>query len=197
MTAREDAKSRWLYRAPLIVFAALALLFFARLQAGDPARLPSALIGKQAPTTSLPPLEGLRRSGVALPGFDTTTLKGRIVVLNVFASWCAPCREEHPLLMELAATMPFTSGRAVLAGLNHKDEPENARRFLGSYGNPYGAVGVDRNGRSSIDWGVYGVPETFVVDAAGRIMLKHVGPLDAAAVGKVMALVEKAVVSGE
>ena len=154
------------------------MLFFVRLYAGDPSRLPSALIGRNAPLTSLPPLEGLLRGGLAVPGYLPNELKGKVVVLNVFASWCGPCRDEHPLLMQLAATAPFSAGHAILAGLNHKDEPENARRFLGTHGNPYGVVGTDRNGRSSIDWGVYGVPETFVVDRNGKIAMKHVGPLN-------------------
>ncbi len=192
MTAPEPVVqpgNKWIFRLPLILFAALAILFMARLFAGDPARLPSALIGKPAPVTVLPALEGLQRGGVALPGFSTEALRGKAVVLNVFASWCGPCREEHPLLMQLAAAAPFTTGKAVLAGLNHKDEPENARRFLSVLGNPYAVVGADRSGRTSIEWGVYGVPETFVIDREGLIIMKHVGPLDEAAAAKVMAAV--------
>jgi cytochrome c biogenesis protein CcmG, thiol:disulfide interchange protein DsbE len=181
--------NRWLFRLPLILFGALALLFLARLFAGDPARLPSALIGKPAPATELPALAGLQRGGVPLPGMSDAGFRDRVTVVNVFASWCGPCREEHPLLMQLASSAPFASGRAVLAGLNHKDEPENARRFLAVLGNPYGAVGTDRNGRASIEWGVYGVPETFVVNKAGVITYKHVGPLDLAGLAKVNAAI--------
>jgi cytochrome c biogenesis protein CcmG, thiol:disulfide interchange protein DsbE len=183
----------WMFRLPLILFMALAILFMARLFAGDPARLPSALIGKPVPVTALPALDGLHRAGGAIPGFSTEALKGKVVVLNVFASWCGPCREEHPLLMQMAATTPFTSGQAILAGLNHKDEPENARRFLSVLGNPYQNVGADRSGRASIEWGVYGVPETFVIDREGLILMKHVGPLDETAAAKVMAELQKAV----
>lgn len=163
----------WLFRAPLMIFAALALLFLVRLFAGDPSTLPSALVGRAAPAVDLPPLAGLSAQGVAVPGIVSKDFAdGRVTLVNVFASWCGPCREEHPLLMELAA-----KGEARIVGLNHKDNPENARRFLGALGNPYSAVGVDPNGKASIEWGVYGVPETFLVDGRGIVRHKHVGPL--------------------
>lgn len=161
-------RRRWLALLPLAIFAALAAVFFLQLVSGrDAAVVPSALIGAQAPETVLPPLEGLDR-----PGFDTMQLEGKVTLVNVFASWCAPCRVEHPLLMALAQDK-----RIQIAGLNYKDEAENARRFLGELGNPYGMVGVDPRGRAAIDWGVYGVPETFVVGKDGSILYKHVGPL--------------------
>jgi len=137
------------------------------LSGRDLTAVPSALIGQPAPATELPPLEG-----GALPGLDSRQFAGQVTLLNVFASWCAPCRDEHPVLMALAE-----DGRYQVVALNYKDKPENARRFLGDLGNPYSAIGVDRTGRTAIDWGVYGVPETFLIGKDGRIAFKHVGPL--------------------
>lgn len=163
---------RWLLLLPLGVFGALAALFFVRLFAGDPSKLPSVLIGRPAPTFTLPPIEGLTRDGQPLPGLSTGDLKGRVTVVNVWASWCVPCRDEHPLLVELAKQQGIR-----LVGINYKDQPENARRFLGALGNPFAAVGADTAGRAAIDWGVYGVPESFIINADGAIAYKHVGPL--------------------
>lgn len=171
--AARPRRRLWLF-LPLIVFAALAAIFYFRLFTGDPSRIPSALIGRQVPAFDLPPLEGLKSGGEQVPGFASADLaKGEVSLVNVWASWCAPCRLEHPILMEAAQ-----AGIARIYGLNYKDQPENARRFLGQLGNPYAAVGADRNGRVGIDWGVYGVPETFVVDGKGHIVYKHVGPID-------------------
>ncbi len=114
-------------------------------------------------------------------------LKGRGAIVNVFASWCAPCRVEHPFLVALSEAPAVKAGRVALLGLNYKDEPENARRFLGALGNPYSAVGTDSAGRAAIEWGVYGVPETFVIGADGRILEKHVGPLDGTAAARLLA----------
>lgn len=173
MTTAQKSPRRWLMFAPLAVFAALVLLFLFRLFAGDPSKLPSALIGKPAPLLTLAAVEGLTLDGRAVPGFGPAELQaGKPVLVNVFASWCAPCHQEHPFLMELAK-----DGRLRILGLNYKDKPENARRFLGRLGNPYVAVGVDPDGRNAIEWGVYGVPETFLVDGKGTIVFKHVGPL--------------------
>ena len=157
---------------PLIGFAGLAVLFGLRLEGGDPSRIPSALIGHPAPQTALPPLAGLISDGAPVPGLDTATFKGKISVVNVWASWCVPCHDEAPLLTELAKDK-----RLQLIGINYKDTPDNARRFLGRYGNPFGAVGVDGNGRAAIEWGVYGVPETFIVGRQGTILYKLVGPI--------------------
>ena len=163
-----------LFGVPLLVFAGLTVLFYLRLGAGDPGALPSALIGRPAPAFDLPPLPGLVAGAKAVPGLATADLRaGRVTIVNVFASWCAPCRAEHPLLLRLAADPQLR-----LVGINYKDDPENARRFLGRLGNPYAAVGADANGRAAIDWGVYGVPETFVVGGDGTIRFKLVGPLD-------------------
>jgi cytochrome c biogenesis protein CcmG/thiol:disulfide interchange protein DsbE len=163
---------RWLVALPLIGFVALAGLFLMRLQGGDPSRIPSALIGHPAPQTALPALDGLVNDGAAVPGLDPAAFKGKVSVVNVWASWCVPCHDEAPLLTQLARDK-----RLQVVGINYKDSPDNARRFLGRYGNPFGIVGVDGNGRASIEWGVYGVPETFVVGREGTIVYKMVGPV--------------------
>ena len=138
-------------------------------------------------------MEGLQRDGQPVPAFGNADLaKGRATLVNVFASWCAPCRVEHPVLVGLAETDAVKQGKVALVGMNYKDEAENARRFLGALGNPFSAVGVDRSGRSAIEWGVYGVPETFVIGPDGRILDKHVGPLDQAAAAKLLARALKA-----
>ena len=165
-------RRRLLVFIPLLAFAALALLFLYRLGSGDPSRIPSALIGRPVPATSLPAVEGLTRDGMPVPGLANANFTGQVTLVNVWASWCVPCHDEAPLLMKLAEDR-----RIRLVGINYKDQPDNARRFIGRHGNPFAAVGADRNGRASIDWGVYGVPETFVIDRAGRIAYKLVGPI--------------------
>ena len=157
---------------PLIMFTGLAVLFLFGLHSGDPSRIPSALIGHPAPQTALPPLEGLVNNGAPVPGLDPTLFKGKVSVVNVWASWCVPCHDEAPLLTALGQDK-----RLQVIGINYKDTAENARRFLGRYGNPFGMVGVDGNGRAAIEWGVYGVPETFVVGPDGKIAFKLVGPI--------------------
>lgn len=185
-------RRRLLVLLPLIAFAALAALFYGRLFSGDPSRLPSALIGREAPSLDLPALDGLTRDGAPVPGLSTTSLKGGVTVLNVFASWCAPCRDEHPFLVDLSKQQGFR-----LVGLNYKDDGDNARRFLGRFGNPYAAVGVDAKGRAAIDWGVYGVPETFVIGKDGRIAYKYVGPIDEAGLKtRLMPEIAKAMAAG-
>jgi len=183
---------RWLVMLPLIGFGILAALFLVRLYGGDPSKIPSALIGRPAPQTSLPALDGLLRDGAAVPGLDPTAFKGKVSVVNVWASWCVPCHDEAPLLTELGKDK-----RLQLVGINYKDAPDNARRFLGRYGNPFGIVGVDGNGRASIEWGVYGVPETFVVGRDGTIVYKLVGPVTPQNVDRVLkAEIEKALKAG-
>jgi cytochrome c biogenesis protein CcmG/thiol:disulfide interchange protein DsbE len=172
--SRGIARRRVLVLLPLALFAGLAALFLVRLFAGDPSLLPSPLIGRPAPQTALPPVEGLARDGAPLPGLDPAQFKGAVTVVNVWASWCVPCRDEAPLLMELSKDHRFR-----LVGINYKDEPGNARRFLGRYGNPFAAAGADASGRAAIEWGVYGVPETFVIGKDARIAYKLVGPLSA------------------
>ena len=158
--------------APLVVFLGLVILFLFRLYSGDPSRIPSALIGQPAPKTTLPPVAGLDRNGEPVPGIDPARFKGAVTLMNVWASWCVPCHDEAPLLVELAHDT-----RLRVIGINYKDDPENARRFLGRYGDPFAAVGADKNGRAAIEWGVYGVPETFVIGRDGRIAYKLVGPI--------------------
>jgi cytochrome c biogenesis protein CcmG/thiol:disulfide interchange protein DsbE len=166
------ARRRLLVLLPLIIFLALAALFYFRLGSGDPSRIPSALIGRPVPQTDLPALAGLARDGRPVAGLNAADFSGAVTLLNVWASWCVPCHDEAPLLMQIAEDK-----RIRVVGINYKDQPVNARRFLGRYGNPFGAIGVDDNGRASIDWGVYGVPETFLVGRNGRIAYKLVGPI--------------------
>jgi len=157
---------------PLAAFLALAALFLVRLSAGDASRIPSALIGREVPATDLPPVAGLERNGAVVPGLAAADFKDAVTVLNVWASWCVPCHDEAPLLLRLAGDR-----RIRVVGINYKDQPDNARRFLGRYGNPFAAAGADTNGRAAIEWGVYGVPETFVVGRDGKISYKLVGPI--------------------
>jgi cytochrome c biogenesis protein CcmG/thiol:disulfide interchange protein DsbE len=171
--AVERPRSRLIFVLPGLVFLGLVVLFGVQLISGrNPADVPSVLIDKPVPAFSLAPLEGLMADGKPVPGFSSEDLKGRVTLVNVWASWCAPCRQEHPLLVELARDPSIR-----VVGINQRDNPDNARRFLGALGNPYSAVGVDPNGRASIDWGVYGVPETFIVGPDGTIRHKHIGPL--------------------
>ena len=153
---------------PLVLFAALAILFWTQLKPGDPSILPSALIGKPAPEFKLEPVTGLN-----VPGLSNANLRqGQVTVVNVFASWCVPCHQEHETLLQLP-------GLGVnLVGIAYKDQVENTRRFLGQDGNPYAAVGADLSGRTGIDFGVTGVPETYVVRGDGVISAKIVGPLN-------------------
>lgn len=177
-TANAPAKRGFpvLVLLPLVVFMALAGLFMFQLLLGnDPQKIPSALIDKPAPEFSLTAVEGITRDGSVVPGFSREDLLGKVSVVNVFASWCVPCRQEHPLLEDLAKVKDIQ-----LLGINYKDKPENARRFLGSLGNPYSHIGADPAGRTAIEWGVYGVPETFVVDKEGTIRYKFIGPLSPA-----------------
>jgi len=192
----ESGKLRWrriLVAAPLVIFLGLVALFMFRLSGGgDPSTIPSALIGHPAPQTPLPPVAGLERDGMPIPGFDPASLKGAVTLVNVWASWCVPCRDEAPLLMQLAK-----DDRLRLVGINYKDEPDNARRFLGRYGNPYLAAGADQSGRAGIEWGVYGVPENFVVGRDARIAYKLVGPITPDNIDTVLKpQIEKALAAG-
>jgi cytochrome c biogenesis protein CcmG/thiol:disulfide interchange protein DsbE len=158
---------------PLVVFALLAAVFLVRLFAGDASRIPSALIGKPAPEFELPALSGLGAQGLSTADLR----KGHVSVINIFASWCAPCRQEHPVLMSLARDETLIGLGVELYGLSYKDEAANALNFLHEEGNPFQRVGVDPAGRTAIDFGVYGVPETFVVKGDGTIAYKFIGPL--------------------
>jgi cytochrome c biogenesis protein CcmG/thiol:disulfide interchange protein DsbE len=151
---------------PAVIFVGLGAAFYWSLFSGDD-RLPSTLIGRPVPEFVLPPIEG-RSDGLA-----TANLTGKVSLVNVWASWCVPCRVENPLMVELAET-----GTVPIHGINYKDAPGEALEFLEELGNPFTRTGADRSGRVSIDWGVSGVPETFVIDAEGRIAYKHVGPFN-------------------
>ncbi len=172
-TEEAPRRSRLLFLLPLLAFAALAGIFLGKLLTTgyDPSAVPSALIGRQVPDFTLPPVPGLAEGGQAVPGLASADLKGKVTVLNVWASWCAPCQVEHPMLVRLSRD------GVNLVGIDYKDQPENGRRFLGRHGNPFKAVGADETGRVGIDLGVYGVPETFVIGPDGRIREKLVGIL--------------------
>jgi cytochrome c biogenesis protein CcmG, thiol:disulfide interchange protein DsbE len=171
-TGASHRGSRWLLFLPVAVFAALAALFFIRLYAGDASLLPSALIGRAVPRFDLPPLPGVQTPGLS----DADLRTGRVTLVNVFASWCVPCHAEHPVLMQISRD-PQLKERVALVGLAYKDEPENTRRFLGQSGNPFARIGVDASGRTAIDFGVYGVPETYVIKGDGTIAYRFIGPL--------------------
>ncbi len=153
---------------PLALFAGLAGIFLMRLESTvSPDAVPSVLIGKPAPDFSLPALDG-----AGLPGLARADLAGHLTLVNIFASWCVPCRQEHPVLERLAK-----DSRIRLVGIDYKDKPENVLTFLNEMGNPYAAIGVDEVGRTFIDWGAYGVPETYLVGPDGIIARKYIGPL--------------------
>ncbi len=172
---RPSAGRRWLVFAPLGIFVILVVAFGVLIYTGrNTEDLPSALINQPAPEFDLPPLEGLAfADGTPVPGFSSQTLMGQVTVVNVWASWCVPCRQEHPFVEELAADPRFP-----VYGIDHTDTTNGALQFLAEQGNPYDAVGVDPRQRVSIDWGVYGVPETFIVDRNGIIRHKVVGPIN-------------------
>jgi cytochrome c biogenesis protein CcmG/thiol:disulfide interchange protein DsbE len=191
-TGASQRTLRWPMALPLVAFAALAAIFWFRLGNSDPSRIPSALIGHPAPQTALPPLPGLADGGAPVPGLDPAVFKGKVSIVNVWASWCVPCHDEAPLLTQLGRDK-----RLQIVGINYKDAPDNARRFLGRYGNPYGIVGVDANGRAAIEWGVYGVPETFIVGREGTIVYKMVGPVTPENIDSVLRVeIDKALKAG-
>ena len=164
-----EPRRRWiqlLALLPVAVFAFLGAGFYWALWNSDD-RLPSTLIGKPVPEFALPPIEGRQ------DGLSSADLRGEVSIVNFWASWCAPCRIEMPLLVELAAT-----GTVPIHGINYKDDPERALAFLEEVGDPYTRIGAEQSGRVAIDWGVYGAPETFLVDARGIVVHKHVGPLN-------------------
>lgn len=156
-----------MFLTPLVALVALIGLFAFNLDR-DPQFVPSALLNKPVPDMSLPAIDDT----IDKPGFAPSDFTGQVTLVNVFASWCIPCRDEHPLLMQMARE------GVVIYGINQKDAPENARKFLNDLGNPYTRIGADRDGRAAIEWGVYGVPESFVVNAQGVITYKHTGPLN-------------------
>ncbi|MBB4065272.1 DsbE family thiol:disulfide interchange protein [Gellertiella hungarica] len=158
---------------PLLVFGIIAggaakMLYDQDVNGKDISEIPSALIGTKAPSLNLPPLEGSGK-----PALTDAAVRGKLTVVNVFASWCIPCRQEHPILLELAK-----DERLNLVGINYKDKTEGALGFLKELGTPYAAIGIDPRGAAAIDWGVYGIPETYLVGPDGTILYKRVGPFD-------------------
>jgi len=175
---------------PLVLFIALSGVFLYQLGSGKNAsEIPSVLIGSKAPSLDLEPLEGLVENGQAVPALTDAAIAGKLSLINVWASWCVPCRQEHPILLELAR-----DPRVTLVGINYKDKTDNALAFLDELGNPYSAVGIDPNGKAAIDWGVYGVPETYLVAPDGEILFKQIGPFTVDALrDKLLPAIEKAV----
>ena len=173
---------------PLAVFLGFAgiagkMLYDQDVNGRDVSAIPSALIGKKAPVLAMQPLEGSNT-----PALTDQAVAGKLTLVNVFASWCVPCRQEHPLLKELAKDTRLT-----VVGINYKDKNENALRFLGELGNPYAAIGVDPNGKAAIDWGVYGIPESYLVGSDGTILYKRVGPFDERSINaELMPAIDKA-----
>jgi len=178
MITYQPPKTGWghilLFLLPFFLFIAFAAIVFARIT-GIPAQtadqIPSVLTDKQAPHTVLPVLT----SAAVSSAFDMKNFKGRVTLVNFWGSWCPPCREEHPFLMSLADNPLFN-----LVGINYKDTRENALRFLGNFGNPFRITGFDPDGRATIDWGVYGSPETFIIGKDGTVLYRHIGPLTSA-----------------
>jgi len=174
----QETKARGLSRyvfalIPLVVFGGIAataakMLYDQDFHGKDISEIPSALLGTKAPSLNLAPLEGSN-----LPALTDDAVKGKLTLVNVFASWCIPCRQEHPILKQLAA-----DGRLNIVAINYKDKSENALQFLNELGNPFSAIGIDPNGKAAIDWGVYGVPESYLVAPDGTIIYKRVGPFD-------------------
>ncbi len=178
---------------PLVVFIALSAVFLYQLGSGkDASEIPSVLIGTRAPSLDLPPLDGLNSNGAPVPALTDAAIEGKLALVNVWASWCVPCRQEHPILLELAR-----DPRIELVGINYKDKNDNALRFLGELGNPFAAVGVDPAGQAAIDWGVYGIPETYLVGPDGTILFKQIGPFTPESLrDKLLPAIEKAMSPG-
>jgi len=190
---RRNGLSRYaLALLPLAVFGGFAfiagkMLYDQDVNGKDVSAIPSALIDTPAPTLALPPLEGAN-----LPALTSSAITGKLTLVNVFASWCIPCRQEHPILKELAK-----DSRLTIVGINYKDKNDNALRFLGELGNPYAAIGVDPNGKAAIDWGVYGIPESYLVGPDGKILYKKVGPFDTLSLQQgLMPAMQKAALAG-
>lgn len=185
-----QGRSNYLRLLPVVIFVVIAGFFALALRSGDPSLLPSTLVGKPVPKTTFPPIEGLETApGKPEAGFTSADLaKGKISVVNYWASWCVPCVDEHPMLEKLK-----DEAGVDIYGINYKDQASAARRFLGRYGNPFTAVGTDAQGRAAIDWGVYGTPETFVVNGKGDVIYKHVGPItDESLQTKLLPIIAKA-----
>ena len=174
---------------PVLIFLAVAGLFAVALRTGEPTKLPSTLIGKRVPSSSFPQIEGLVANSRPVPGFsDADLAKGHVSLVNFWASWCASCMADHALIADLKAKTNVD-----VFGVDYKDSAIEARRFLSRYGNPYTAVGADESGRTAIDWGVYGMPETFVINGQGEVVYKHVGAMSEEAIAsKIIPAIEAA-----
>jgi cytochrome c biogenesis protein CcmG/thiol:disulfide interchange protein DsbE len=188
-TAPRRGASRYVLAViPLVIFLGFAgiagkMLYDQDVNGRDVSAIPSALLGKKAPILAMQPLEGSNT-----PALTDQAVAGKLTLVNVFASWCVPCRQEHPLLKELAKDTRLT-----VVGINYKDKNDNALRFLGELGNPYAAIGIDPNGKAAIDWGVYGIPESYLVGPDGTILYKRVGPFDERSINsELMPAIEKA-----
>ena len=187
--AASGRQRRWIAFLPLVLFVALSAVFLYQLGSGkDASEIPSVLIGTEAPSLALPPLEGLMVDGTQVPALTDAAINGKLSLVNVWASWCVPCRQEHPILLELSR-----DPRIELVGINYKDKNDNALKFLGELGNPFAAVGIDPAGKSAIDWGVYGIPETYLVGPDGTILHKQIGPFTIESLrDKLLPAIEKA-----
>ncbi|MGJ8572930.1 MAG: DsbE family thiol:disulfide interchange protein [Hoeflea sp.] len=187
--APANRRRLWIAYLPLVLFIALSAVFLYQLESGKNASdIPSVLIGTKAPSLDLPPLEGLVDDGKPVPALTDASINGKLALVNVWASWCVPCRQEHPLLLELSL-----DPRIELVGINYKDKTENAIRFLNELGNPFAAIGVDPAGKATIDWGVYGIPETYLVSPDGEILFKQIGPFTTESLrDKLLPAIEKA-----
>jgi cytochrome c biogenesis protein CcmG, thiol:disulfide interchange protein DsbE len=176
-------RRRWAAALPFIGFAALAGLFAFQLnKGGDPSLIPSPLIGKKAPALNLPAVAGWKKPGLS----DADLRQGHTTVVNIFASWCGPCRMENPVLKQLAENPVLNAVGVKLVGVDYKDDPANVAKFLNEDGDPYAAIGSDLSGRAGIDWGLTGVPETFIVRGDGTITYKYTGPLTEQALNAVL-----------
>jgi cytochrome c biogenesis protein CcmG, thiol:disulfide interchange protein DsbE len=161
-----------IFLLPVLIFAGIAAWFWQGLAPDrDPTLVPSVMIGKSAPDFALPPL------GAGMPGLKSAELKGHVTLINFFASWCVPCRAEHPLLVDLAQDK-----RLEIDGIAYKNKPDDTNAYLAELGNPYARVVLDQGGRTAIDFGVYGVPESYLIDRDGRIRFRQVGPLTEAVI---------------
>ena len=159
---------------PLVIFAGLAAIFWSQLHSGrNISEIPSALIGTRAPFRDLEPLAGAKLGTDPMPPITAGSGRGKLTLVNFWASWCVPCRQEHPVIMALSR-----DPRLSVVGVNYKDGNENALRFLGELGNPFSEIGLDPNGKMAIDWGVFGIPESYLVGPDGTILYKKVGPFD-------------------
>ncbi len=169
-------KRSWTSALPFFGFVLLAGLFLYMFEARkgrDPSILPSPLIGRPAPVFNLDPLADSGKPGLS----DADLRQGKTTIVNLFASWCGPCRIEHPVLRQIADNSTLREKGVRLVGVAYKDEPANALKFLSAEGDPYAAIGVDLKGRAGIDWGLTGVPETFIVRGDGTIAYKYTGPI--------------------